>query len=411
MRTKQFLRDESKSYMIDLPADQARRLVVNCQGLHKKNAFGQGNAALLDCINQLGYIQIDTISVINRAHQHTLWTRVPTFRESQLDALQRGRKVFEYWSHAAAYLPMRDFRYCLPYMNAIASGQKHWRKPDKKAMKLVRDRIRSEGAKKARDFESTEDEQSDFWGSKKPAKIAMEQLFMEGELMISHRVGFQKVFDLTERILPSDVDTSTPSGEEFRRYLINQTIQSQGFATDSEIGYLRKGVKPQLKKQLKQMAADGELVRVRIHRNLNEYYSQPELIEKASSARVAKKVHLLSPFDNLVIQRKRIAQLFSFDYQIECYLPANKRRHGYFCLPILFGDDLVGRLDPKADRRNRELIVRNLVIEKKIQGVDVFTNELARKIRELAEFNSCESIRIERCNVKKIESALSHLLT
>jgi uncharacterized protein YcaQ len=289
--------------MIELPVDQAKRLVVNRQGLHKKNAFGRGSEALLDCIEHLGYVQIDTISVINRAHQHTLWTRIPSFREGQLDSLQRDCKIFEYWSHAAAYVPTQDYRYCLPYMNAIAAGQRHWRKPDRKTMKSVMSCIRSEGAKKARDFESSESKQPDFWGSKKPAKIAMEQLFIEGQLMVSHRDGFQKVYDLPERVMPSGIDTSVPSTEELCRYLIDRTIQSQGFATDSEIGYLRKGIKPQLKNQIQQMLADEELVQVSVHGNPNVYYSRTEIIEKESCARVAKKVHLLSPFDNLVIQR------------------------------------------------------------------------------------------------------------
>lgn len=394
--------------MIKLSTAQAKRLVINCQGLHKRNSFGRGESGLLSCIQQLGYVQIDTISVIHRAHHHTLWTRLPTYHESQLDSLQRERKVFEYWSHAAAYLPIDDFRFCLPYMNAIASGQKHWRVPDKKTMKLVVKRIRSEGPLRARDFDAPEGKQPHFWGGIKPAKIALEQLFIEGRLMVSHREGFQKVFDLSERVLPKDIDTNVPTTQEFCRYLIKRTIQSQGLATDAEIGYLRKGIKPNLKQQIQQMEHDGELVAVQVPGNENTYYSTPKTIEKASSARVAKKIHLLSPFDNFVIQRKRIAQLFDFDYQIECYVTEAKRQHGYFCLPILFGVDLVGRLDPKADRKTGTLQIRNLVIEKAIDRIDVFVHELARKIKVLMKFNNCDRISIERSNHKKILAALTH---
>ena len=397
--------------MIELSPNQARRLVVNRQGLHKRSAFGSGDTALLECIEHLGYIQIDTISVINRAHQHTLWTRVPSFTVNQLDSLQQNRKIFEYWAHAAAYLPIRDYRFSLPYMNAIASGQKHWRKPDKKTMTSVLKRIRSDGPMKARDFESTAGKQSKDWGGDKPAKYALEQLFIEGQLMISQRDGFQKVFDLTERVLPSVVDTNVPTSEEFCRHLVFQTIHSQGIATEAEIGYLRKGIKPRLKKQLKQMLGDEELVQVQVRDSPRVYFSTADIIEKATSVRVSRKVHLLSPFDNLVIQRKRIAHLFDYDYQIECYVPEKKRKHGYFCLPILFGDHLVGRLDPKADRKNGRFIVRNLVIEKKIQNVTQFTNELAQTLKNLSTFNGCESISIERCNHKEIKSVLSKLIT
>lgn len=385
-------------------------MVIARQGLHKSNAFGRGPSALVDCIDRLSYIQIDTISVINRAHHHTFWTRVPSFLESHLDALQRDRKIFEYWSHAAAFLPMKDFRFCLPYMNAIASGQKHWRTPDKKTMNSVLKRIRSEGAARARDFDAVDGAKSGIWGSTKPAKIALEQLFIEGKLMVSHRDGFQKVFDLPERVLPSDLDTSSPSSEEFFRYLIERTIQAQGFATDSEIGYLRKGVKTELKQHLQQMLGDKEIVEVQVKGNPNVYFSQTKVIEASRSARVSKKVHLLSPFDNLVIQRKRMAQIFDFDYQIECYVPEAKRKHGYFCLPILFGDDLVGRLDPKADRKSKQLTIRNLVIEKEIKDYDVFVAELARKIDQLAAFNGCERTRFERFNDKRLKSALPRLV-
>lgn len=396
--------------MIELSPIQAKRFVIARQGLHKKSVFGSGDSATLACVERLGYVQIDTISVIHRAHHHTLWTRLPTFQQDQLKTLQKAGKVFEYWAHAAAYLPMRDYRFSLPYMKAIAGGQTHWRTPNKKLMKSVLDRIRSDGAARARDFESSGQQSQSTWGGKKPAKHALEQLFIEGQLMISHRDGVEKVFDLPERILPSDLDTSVPSSEEFCRHLILRTLQAQGLATESEIGYLRKGVKAAVRKQIQQMLTDQEIVRVNVRDNPNDYFAIPELIEQAYSTRVTKKVHLLSPFDNLVIQRKRMTQLFDFDYQIECYVPASRRKHGYFCLPILFGDELVGRLDPKADRKHRRLIIRNLVIEKDIQQREPFINELARKILAMAQFNSCETVLIERCNVKPIGSALNRLI-
>ncbi len=277
-------------------------------------------------------------------------------------------------------------------------------------MKLVLDCIRSRGAMRARDFASSKTKQPDFWGHTTSAKIALEQLFIEGQLLVSHREGFQKVYDLPERVLPAELDTSPPSAEEFQRYLIDRTIQSQGFATVAEIGYLRKGLKSDLRKRIQQMHAEREITQVKIAGNPNEYYSRTSIIETATSTRVAKEVHLLSPFDNLVIQRKRMAQLFDFEYQIECYVPAAKRKHGYFCLPILFGDELVGRLDPKADRKNRKLIIRRLFIEKRIQHMDKFIHGLAKKIASLAAFNACDRISIESCNRKEVGSVLSRLV-
>lgn len=397
-----------QSFELSIP--QARRLVLRCQGLHKKSPLGRGTVGALKCIEQLGYIQIDTISVVQRAHHHTLWTRVLDFRKEHLDALQKDRKVFEYWAHAASYLPMRDFRFSLPYMNAIAGGQKHWHTPDKKLMQRMIRHIRTEGPVMARHFEDTGEGKSHFWGGSKPAKIALEQLFIEGELMVSHREGFQKVFDLTERVLPRSVDTRIPSHEEFLRHLITRTIQAQGIASEPEIRYLRKGIKADLSRQIQQMIHDGEIVEVKIQENPTSYYSTPELVETGVSTRTSKRTHLLSPFDNFVIQRKRIAALFDFDYQIECYVPKHKRQHGYFCLPILFGDTIIGRLDPKADKREKTLRIENLVLEKPVSQKEQLTRQLASTLRDFAEFNQCTDCRILKSNDKKFAKDLAKVL-
>lgn len=389
-----------------LEATDAKRLIVEQQGLRKSNSFGRGESALLNCITRLGYIQIDTISVINRAHSHTFWTRVPSFQESQLDDLQKDRKIFEYWSHAAAFLPMQDYRFCLPYMNAVASGQKHWRVPDKKLMKKVLARIRDEGPLSTREFEARTSSKTGLWGGHKPAKFALEQLFIEGQLVISHREGFRKVYDLPERVLPSELNQEEPSEEEFCRYQIDRTIQSQGIATVAEMSYLRKGVKKPIQAQLQQMLNAQEIVSVEVEDNPETYFSYPSLVEKSHSSRITPKVHLLSPFDNLVIQRKRAIQLFDFDYKIECYLPEKKRTYGYFCLPILFGDELVGRLDPKADRKSGKLLIRNLVLEKPVDSLKMFSSKLAEKLTDLASFNGCESIQIEKCNHRQLWASL-----
>lgn len=378
--------------MVQISLTEARRIALIAQGLHTNTPFGAGKPAVQRCIEQLGYVQIDTISVINRSHHHTFWTRVPSYRETHLDELLRERQVMEYWTHAAAYLPMRDYRYCLPYMQAIASGQQHWRKPDRKAMKQVLDRIRAEGPLMARDFEHSKDRGGGWGWNWKPAKIALEQLFIEGKLMSSHREGFQKVYDLPERVLPKGLDTRLPTEEELHRYLIHSTLRAHGLATEAEFSYLRKGLKAGLKTTLQAMQEAGEILPVQIGKLTGTWYSTPAILESLSGKRVAKNVHLLSPFDNAVIKRKRIRQLFDSDYQIECFVPAPKRRFGYFCLPILYGTDIVGRLDPKADRKKGEFIIRGLFLEKPPKELDAFILKLVDKLKQLAAFNQCERI-------------------
>ena len=188
-----------------------RRLALGARGLLHKRPFGQGLPAARRAIAHLGYVQIDTISVVERAHHHVLQARVPGYQPKMLDQLLHKREVFEYWSHAAAFLPMEDFRYSLPYKHAIKSGQQHWFKsPDQKLMQNLLDRIRVDGPLRSRDLESPRKKGVGWWDWK-PAKKALEQLYMQGDLMVSDREGFQKAYDLTERVLPAEVDASMPN--------------------------------------------------------------------------------------------------------------------------------------------------------------------------------------------------------
>ncbi len=378
--------------MIALSALEARRLALISQGLHAARPFGTGRDAVLRCIEQLGYVQIDTISVISRSHHHTFWTRVPSYSAEQLDGLQREGRILEYWAHAAAYLPMKDYRFCLPYMHAVANGQRHWRKPDRKAMQTVLERIRNEGPLMARDFDAPKGDSQPWGWNWKPAKIALEQLFIEGKLIASHRIGFQKVYDLPERVLPADIDTRMPTAAEFQEYLIRTAIRAHGLVAEPEISYLRKGMKAGVKARLQQMVADGEVLPVNVGEEKQRYYTTAESLEKLAGGRVARNVHLLSPFDNAVIQRRRIRQLFGSDYQLECFVPAPKRQFGYYCLPILYGTEIVGRLDPKADQRSGELTVRALYLEKPVGNEDDLARKLAARLRTVAAFNRCERV-------------------
>ena len=378
--------------MEQISINDARRLSLVSQGLHARSPFGTGKSGVQRCIKHLGYIQIDTISVINRSHHHAFWTRVPSYREQHLDSLLRERGIMEYWAHAAAYLPMQVYRYCLPYMRAIADGKVHWRKPDRKTMARVLARVRAEGPLMARDFEQDKGK-ADEWGwNWKPAKIALEQLFIEGQLMISHRVGFQKVYDLPERVLPTHIDTSMPGDEEFYRYLVLSTLRAHGLAQEAEFSYLRKGIKAGVKATLQDMLDAGELVTVQVGKLPGTWYSTPDLLESLSGTRVSRSVHLLSPFDNAVIKRKRIQHLFDSDYQIECYVPAAKRRFGYYCLPILYGTEIVGRLDPKADRKNGLFTVKGMYLEKPVKDPETFYAKLADKLQDVATFNECHTL-------------------
>ncbi len=167
-----------------LTPEHLKRLTLDSQGLTQNTPFGTGKTAVLNALEHLGYIQIDTLSIVERAHHHTLWTRIPDFKADNLEELVEDRKVFEYWFHAASYLPMQDFRYVLPQMLMIKRGESRYYNADPKVMKYVVDTIRNEGPKRARDFEN-ESHKAGSWWNWKPAKLALERLFMQGDLMIS----------------------------------------------------------------------------------------------------------------------------------------------------------------------------------------------------------------------------------
>lgn len=391
---------------IQLSLQQARRLAVISQGLHRNRAFGKGEQALLKCLDQLGYIQIDTISVVQRAHHHVLWTRVPDYQEQQLDKLQRSRHILEYWAHAAAYLPMQDYRYCLPRMHAIAGGEKHWHQPQHKLMREVLARVQAEGPLRARHFEVGKPRNGKGWWQWKPAKKALEQLFIQGQLMVSAREGFQKIYDVPDRVLPAGLDTSVPTPAEYHNHLIQRAIKANGLVTEGEMGYLRKGVKPGIRQQLAELKEAKEIIEVGLPGIASPYYTSAAMLDILERSKVSKQVQLLNPFDNLVIQRKRIQLLFGFDYQIECYVPASKRQYGYYCLPILHGSELVGRLDPKAERCSQTLWVKHIEVEKPVKPMQEFAVLLAERLQELATANDCRHVRLERCNNRELEKQL-----
>jgi uncharacterized protein YcaQ len=285
-------------------------------------------------------------------------------------------------------LPMKDYKYSLFRKNQFANGEKHWYKRDLKMMAHVKESIEKEGAKKSSDFKHKRKTNSGWWDWK-PAKLALEQLYMEGELLVKKRQSFQKVYDLAKNVLPNDLTPAIPTIEELCKHLIKRYLFTQGFGKAENIAYLRKGLKPKVQSCLVQMYETGQLEKVSI--NQEEYYVLPERL-KVLNQRLQRKVHILSPFDNMLIQRKRLKELFNYDYQIECYVPESKRKYGYFCLPLLYGCDLVGRIDCKAHRKERVLKVNALFQEKEIKDTEKYQTKLQQALTEFAAFNQCDEV-------------------
>ncbi len=380
---------------MEVTPGKLRRIALDRQGLLKREPFGRGKYATLKAIEQIGYVQIDTISVVERAHNHVLRARVPNYESHHIDKLQREGRIFEYWFHAAAYLPMRDFRFALPRMQSMRRGDERWlRSRDQKLMREVLATVRDAGPLKARDFEDTRRNRGGWWDWK-PAKSALEQLFMQGDLMVTRRDGFQKIYDLTERVLPAGTDTRTPDDREMAQYLLDTSIRAHGFADKKSITHLRRGtaLRGALKEVIDAACESGALVAMTLN-NGDLVYADPRVLaDRAPSAPASVK--LLSPFDNAVILRARGQAVFDYDYQIECYVTEAERRFGYFCLPILYKDRFIGRVDCKAHRKQSRFEVKALYIEHPSTRHKVDSEiaaALDRALWEFAEFNGCQTL-------------------
>ena len=235
------------------------------------------------------------------------------------------------------------------------------------------------------------------------------QLFSEGKIMIVERQGFQKKYDLTERALPKGIDTTMPTEEEYFRYLINRDLRAHGLKKAREIGHLLKIDRKKMKIVLEEMVKLGEL-EVNGIKGLegDAYFSLPNALSDFSNKKTKKQFHILSPFDNLLIQRKRVKEVFDFEYLLECYVPEAKRKVGYFSLPLLYGSEFVGQIDLKADRKKKQLLVRNLVWGNNVKKSDTMLNAFREKFNQLMQFNNCEKLVLEK---KAKEAGAEFLIT
>lgn len=388
-----------------ISSQEARQGIIASQYLSSTAHHSNALESSLSTIEQLGYIQIDTISVVERAHHHTLWARNPLYTPALLNELVARKHVFEYWSHAAAYLPMQDYRFTLPMKKAISSGaQKHWFKRDLALMQSVLDRIKQEGPLMAKDFANTKGKLSD-WEAK-PSKQALENLFIEGELMISSRLNFHKVYDLTERVLPSHINTKVPTVDESLRFLITSFLRANGLGQASEMVYLRKGIKKQVVSTLNVMLEAKELDLITV--NQMDYYCLPHFVNSLKAK--PNTLNILSPFDNLLIQRKRTKALFEFDYLLECYVPAQKRQYGYFSLPILWEENLIGRIDCKADRKTRLFHINLLALEPTFKITDEFLAALSKVIKQFMDFNNSVDYNIHKTTPINFKNVINAVL-
>ncbi|MEK2647048.1 winged helix-turn-helix domain-containing protein [Bdellovibrio sp. BCCA] len=341
--------------------EQAKGLWIQAQGLHERVPFGKGAKATQAAVEHLGYVQIDTINVIERCHHHILFTRIPDYKRQHLHQAQsQDKTVFEYWTHALSYVPTKDFRFYMDEMKRTRLSPSKWFQTVKKEeMQKVLKLIKNEGPLSIRDIEDDVlVEKSHPWASRKPSKKALQLGFYTGQLVICERQGMLKKYELLDRHFDWEKKPEAATEKEILEYLLERALRSQALASVDSICYLDAKKKPGIKKLIEGKARKKDLVPVHVAGvEKTEFWIKPEILEKKIELD-KDLVHILSPFDPLVIQRKRLQALFDYEHRFEAYLPKEKRVYGYFALPVLVGDQVVAAIDLKADRDKNELLIQ-----------------------------------------------------
>jgi uncharacterized protein len=344
-----------------LTKTQARQVWLRAQRLEMSAPFGEGPQATAAAVEHLGYVQIDTINVIERSHHHILWTRIPNYRRADLRQAQSvDRSVFEYWTHALSYVPARDLRFFLPAMKRHKREGHKWLSSVKPAdLRKVLRLIRRDGALTIRDIDDDVlVEKEHLWASRKPSKRALQLAFYTGVLTISERIGMLKTYDLMARHFGWDRPPKPASAGETTAYLLDRALRAQGVVSLDSICHLDAPSKPSIRRLIQTRVRRNELAPVALEgAGKQEHWARPETLE-ISDGGAFELVHILSPFDPLIIQRKRTELFFGYGHRFEAYVPREKRVFGYFALPVLVGENIVAAIDLKTDRKSRKLLMQ-----------------------------------------------------
>jgi hypothetical protein len=350
-----------KAAPVRVTRSHAKAIWLRAQRLDVDAPFGGGPEATPAAVRHLGYVQIDTIHVIERCHHHILYTRIPDYRREHLQRAQATeRRIFEYWTHALAYLPVDDFRY---YVRAMREGPRshgRWFASVAPAdVRRVLARIRRGGALTIRDIDDDVLVEKDHpWASRKPSKRALQLAFFKGQVTVSQRTGMLKSYDLVTRHFRWERLPAAATLPESLNYLLDRALRSQGLVSLDSVCYGRVAPRPAIGRLIEGRVRRGELVAVDFEgAGPCAHWMRPETLDPGLEPDPFR-VHILSPFDPLVCQRKRLQLFFDYEHRFEAYLPAARRVLGYFACPVLAGDRIVAALDLKTDRVLRRLRVQ-----------------------------------------------------
>lgn len=381
--------------------EAARRIFLAKQGLSASPGRALTKDGLLQLITDIGFVQVDSIATVERAHHQIIFSRNQTYKREHLTTLlEKDRLLFEHWTHDASILPAAFYPYWKHHFRrrqeTIAERWRKWQGEGFDAsFEEVYERIASGGPVMSRDMKS-EDHKSGGWWNWHPSKTALEYLWRTGRLSVSGRVNFQKVYDLTERVLHPHHHEPDVEEAEFVDWACRQALSRLGFATSGEIAAFFNIVTPQDAKdwvtahrdelcEVLVVSADGKTQRPSY---AFAGFTGDADAEPAPPARV----RVLSPFDPLLRDRARTERLFGFYYRIEVFVPEPKRQYGYYVFPLLEGDRVIGRIDMKTDRKRGTLDVRRLWLEPGVRAPSGRLEKLDAELQRLARFSGVETV-------------------
>ena len=392
-----------------------RSLALHSQGLDTPPAGAGGPDDIYNTVDRIGWVQIDTLQMVHRSQYLVLWSRLGDYDPAQFDALLSGggdhgtgRRLYEYWLHAACLVPLTEYRYSLPVARKYRERRmpgwyRHWidEPGNRDLVARVSNHIRDNGPTRSADFDHGGPKRGSWWDWK-PAKRALEYLYDSGELMIAKRASFQRVYDTRDRVLPDWVSLQEPSEPEATRHLLERSLTALGACDLKRVADYASLRGATVRPALEELVRDGTFVQVQAElgpgsvREFAIHRDNLEMLDLAADGGLTPHhTTFLSPFDNLFWAKGRDEQLWGFRQILECYKPEPERRWGYFCLPILHNDRMVGRFDPKLERKTGTLRLKKLYIEASDVDLDTLASSTAAAMLGFLRFHNAKDLVIE----------------
>ena len=401
--------------------NQVRRFILENQFLRTENPTD----SLLEVIEKVHNVQIDTISVVARAQDLTLFNRVKNYKEKDVWKWEKEGKIFEYFSHVLCFLPIEEYPFYAWIIDHNSENPGNWTKnwiPENKSIiDRVYKHIKTSGPTCSADFKNATKVKREGWWELKAENIALKYLFYSGRILVSYRKGFQRYYDLPERVIPSNISSEPMEQDELSHHMIEIVLNALGLACVDDIwNYL--GIifpkivwdndKQKLTNFLEESVSEGALIPINIE-NIKEkfYLTETDYNKLSKTPDKAEKnfpVKLLSPFDNVIRDRYYPKKIWNFDYKFEAYVPKNKRELGFFLLPILDNYKLIGNVDAKVHRREKKLEIITIYIDVDLNEDLIF--RLRNGIFQFAQLNNCTKIVLNTAVPKKFLTILKSTL-